>query len=97
MKADTRDMISITDANNTGLSALITRAENGRPQVLIRNSRPVAAVVNTEIMDRLEELEEMEEDLRLKAIAIARMVTDNGVRLALDDVLAELGVDLDED
>lgn len=95
MNVDTRDLISITDANNKGVSKLVADAESGRPQVLLRNSRAVAAVVNIDSMDRLQRIDELEDDLRLLSIALVRAAADNGRRYDLDDVLAEVGIDPD--
>lgn len=93
MNVDTRDLISITEANTKGVSKLVTDAENGRPQVLMRNSRAVAALVNIDSMDRLQRLDELEDDLRLLSIALVRAAADNGRRYDLDEVLAEAGID----
>ncbi|MFD1535080.1 hypothetical protein [Pseudonocardia aurantiaca] len=95
MNVDTRDLISITDASSKGVSKLVTDAENGRPQVLMRNSKAVAAVVNIDSMDRLQRLDELEDDLRLLSIALVRAAADSGRRYDLDDVLAEVGIDPD--
>lgn len=100
MNVDTRDLISISEASNRGVSKLVADAESGRPQVLMRNSKAVAAVVTVETMDRLQRLEELEDDLRLLSIALVRAAADSGRRYELDDVLAEAGIDpdsLDED
>ncbi|MDN5749155.1 MAG: type II toxin-antitoxin system Phd/YefM family antitoxin [Pseudonocardia sp.] len=93
MKVDTRDLISITEANTKGVSKLVTDAENGRPQVLMRNSRAVAALVNIDSMDRLQRLDELEDDLRLLSIALVRAAADSGRRYDLDEVLAESGIE----
>ena len=93
MNVDTRDLISISDASNRGVSKLVADAENGRPQVLMRNSKAVAAVVNIDSMDRLQRLDELEDDLRLLSIALVRAAADTGRRYDLDDVLAEVGID----
>jgi antitoxin (DNA-binding transcriptional repressor) of toxin-antitoxin stability system len=95
MNVDTGDLISITEASNKGVSKLVTDAENGRPQVLLRNNRAVAAIVNIGSMDRLQRLDELEDDLRLLSIALVRAAADSGRRYALDDVLAEAGIDPD--
>lgn len=100
MNVDTRDLISITEASTKGVSKLVTDAENGRPQVLMRNSRAVAAVVNIDSMDRLQRLDELEDDMRLLSIALVRGAADSGRRYDLDDILAEVGIDpntLDEE
>jgi hypothetical protein len=46
-------------------------------------------------MERLQYLEELEQDLKLIAVTWARALTDSGERFDLDDVAAEFGVDLD--
>ncbi|WP_028924346.1 type II toxin-antitoxin system Phd/YefM family antitoxin [Pseudonocardia acaciae] len=96
MNVDTGDLISVTDASNRGVSKLASDAEHGRPQVLVRNNKPVAAIVDIPTMDRLRRLDELEDDLRLLSIALVRTAADSGRRYALDDVLAEAGIDRDE-
>ncbi len=93
MNVDTRDLISISDASTKGVSKLVTAAENGRPQVLMRNSKAVAAIVNIDSMDRLQKVDELEDDLRLLSIALVRAAADSGRRYDLDEVLAEAGID----
>ena len=44
-RIDTADLISISEATKRGVSALVREAEAGRQQVVVRNSKPVAAVV----------------------------------------------------
>ena len=95
MNVDTRDLISVSEASNKGVSRLVTDAENGRPQVLLRNGKPVAAVVHIGSMDRLQKLDELEDDLRLLSIVLVRAAADSGRRYDLDDVLAEAGIDPD--
>ena len=91
MKVDTRDLISVTDANAKGISALVADAERGQSRIIVKNSRPVAAVVSVGEYDRLAELEE---NLVLMVAAFARVATDAGDWVDLDDLAAELGVDL---
>lgn len=95
MNIDTRDLISVSEASARGVSKLVTDAENGRPQVLLRNSKAVAAVVNIDCMDRLQRIDELEDDLRLLSIALVRAAADSGRRYDLDDVLAEVGINPD--
>ena len=47
-------------------------------------------------MDRLDRIDELEEDLLLWGIALVRTITDSGARHSLEDVAAEFGVDLDD-
>lgn len=97
MKFDTRDLISVSDASKQGVSSLITDAEGGRSRVVLRNSKPVAAVVGMESLERLSRLDELEGDLRLLSVALARAIVDDGRRYTLDEVAEEFGVDLDAD
>ncbi len=50
---DTADLISISDASKIGLSALVREAEAGHEQVVLRNNRPVAAVVSIRRLEQL--------------------------------------------
>ncbi|HSL07102.1 MAG TPA: hypothetical protein VK887_03895 [Pseudonocardiaceae bacterium] len=95
MNVDTQDLISVTEASNRGVSRLIQDAAQGRTQVVLRNNKAVAAVVGMDAVERLARLEELEGDLRLLSVALARTVTDSGRRYSLEEVAAELGVDLD--
>lgn len=85
---DTADLISISEANKRGVSALVREAEAGHEQVVLRNNKPVAAVVG---MKRLEQLQELEEDLLDISLAAARMLTTGPHRHSLDNVLAQFG------
>lgn len=94
MKVDTRDLISVSDANSKGISGLVADAERGQSKIIVRNSKPVAAVVSVGEYDRLAE---MEENLVLMVAAFARLATDNGDWVDLDDLAHDLGVDLADD
>lgn len=104
MRINTKDMVSVTELGRD-LSRRISDAHAGRTVVVLKNNQPAAALVSPEEMDRLQdlderqrELDEREEDLRLFSLAIVRLATDTGDRIALDDFLSELGLDLaDED
>jgi antitoxin (DNA-binding transcriptional repressor) of toxin-antitoxin stability system len=89
------DLISVTEASNRGVSRLIQDAAQGRAQIVLRNNKAVAAVVGMEAVERLAWLEELEGDLRLLSVALARTVTDTGRRYSLEEVATEFGVDLD--
>lgn len=97
MRTDTKNLVSITDANKRGLSSLVAAAEAGRPQVILRNSAPAAVLVGMEAMERLDHLDEIEDDLRLWGLALVRTITDAGERYDLDEVAAEFGIDLEAD
>ena len=85
---DTEDLISISEANKLGVAALAREAEQGRERILVRNNKPVAAVVGIE---RLEELERLREDLIDITLAAARLLTAGPERLSLDEVLDYFG------
>lgn len=94
MSVQLRDLLSVSEAQSRGVSALVQDAEQGRTRVILRHSKPAAAVVS---IARLERMEEIEEDLMLMVATLARMMVDTGRRHSLDDVAAEFGVDLDDD
>lgn len=85
---DTTDLISISDANKLGVSGLVRQAEQGHEQVVLRNNKPIAAVVS---MERLEQLQQLQEDLLDVALAAARMLTTSDQRHSLDEVLERFG------
>lgn len=95
MMINTQDMLSVTEASNKGVSHLVRSASEGRPVVIVRNNRPAALVVDVQTMERLQRLEELEDDMRVLAIALARTLTDTGRRYTLDEVADEFEVDLD--
>ena len=82
--------VSVTEAAEHGLPALIRDAELSGQINVTRRNRPVAAVVS---MDRLNEIRTLEADLRTTALVLARMVTDTGVRTSLDEAIAAFGFD----
>ncbi len=85
---DHRDVVGVTElANST--SRLVAEAAKGRLVVISKNNLPTAALVG---IDRLQELEDREENVALLSLALARMATDSGNRTDLDDFIAELGL-----
>ena len=87
-RIDTRSLISISEANSLGISRLVRDAESGDERVLLRNNKPVAAVVS---MRRFEELQDLEDDLLDIALVAARMHTDDGQRSSLNEILKRYG------
>lgn len=90
---NTRELISISDAGKAGVSALVKAVEAGEKRVLMRNSKPVAAVIGIEALERAEELEERLLDVSL---ALTRFLTASERRHSLDDVLDQFGFSRDE-
>lgn len=93
MIADTRNLVSVTELSNNA-SAFIARAARGESLVVLKNNRPQAAIVSMEMADRVSHIDEIESDIRLLTATLVRLATDNGVRHDLDDVLAELDIQL---
>jgi hypothetical protein len=54
----------------------------------LRNNKPVAAMVS---MQRMEELQRLEEDLSDISLTLAHMLTAGETRHSLDDVLSRFG------
>jgi antitoxin (DNA-binding transcriptional repressor) of toxin-antitoxin stability system len=90
---DTADLASITDASKAGVSVLVRAAEEGHEQVLLWNNKSVAAVVSIE---RLAQLQQLQDDLIDVSLVAARMLTAGPERLPLDDVLARFGYTRDQ-
>lgn len=88
VKVDRAAMISVSDAGKRGMSALIREAEAGQEHVVLRNNKPVAAIVG---IDRLEEMERLEDDLVDLSLAVARMLETTEARHSLDAVLEHFG------
>ncbi|MGH3544591.1 MAG: hypothetical protein ACRDPW_01460 [Mycobacteriales bacterium] len=95
MNVNTNDLISVSEASQLGVSKLISNASEGRAQVVIKNNKVVAAVIGTAAMEQLQKLDELEADLRILSIALARTVTDSGRRYSLSTVAHKLDIDLD--
>lgn len=85
---DHRDVVSVTELANRS-SRLVADAAQGRDVIISKNNRLTAVLVG---IDRLQELEDREENLALLSLAVTRMATDNGNRTDLDDFIAELGL-----
>ncbi|CAN5792779.1 hypothetical protein BH24ACT3_BH24ACT3_09790 [soil metagenome] len=84
------ETLSVTEAAERGVSAIVRAAGEGRDIVVERHGQAVAAVVS---MRRLSELAELEADLRSAALVLTRLATDDGRRTGLDDVIAAFGFD----
>ena len=97
LRLELKELISVTEAGRLGISALVKAAEQGEQRVLMKNNKPVAAVVGIETLERAEELEERILDVSL---ALTRLLTTEERADSLDDVLDRFGFtreDLEED
>lgn len=93
---NTDDLISVTDAGKS-FSGLVAEAMDGRTYVVVKHNRPAAVITGLSQLERLHRIDDIEQDLRLWAIAIVRAATDNGERHSLGDVAREFGVDLEDE
>lgn len=84
------ETVSVTEAAERGVSAIVRAAGEGHDIVVERHGHAVAAVVS---MRRLDELAELEADVRSALLVITRLATDDGRRTDLDDVIAAFGFD----
>lgn len=89
--------ISVTEASRMGVSRLVSDAATGHTRIVMCRNEPTAVVTSMDEYDRYMRLEEMEQDIRLFALAVVRMATDSGARHDLDDVAREFGVDLSDE
>ena len=94
MRADTENMISVTELARNTSKIISDTADDGEPRVILRNNKVAAVLVSAKQAERMNEMDEVAEDLQLWALSLARMVTDSGDRHDLDEVIAELGIDL---
>lgn len=90
---ETHDLISIANASKLGVSALVRSAEEGRDRIVLRNNRPVAAVIGIE---RLEHWQRAADDLLDVSLVAARMATTGPERSPLDEVLTQFGYTRDQ-
>lgn len=96
MRVDTNNIISVTEASKN-VSHLISEAEDGRTYVVVRHNRPAAVIMGVQEVERLQALDDAAEDLRLLALSLVRTMTDDGHRHDLEDVIKDLGIDVDDE
>lgn len=93
MKVDTRDIRAASQvARNFG--QVTDEVEAGRTIIVVRNNVPVSVVAPMALLERLDAIDEREEDLRLLSLALVRSTTSDGDLVELDELARELGVDL---
>ena len=93
-------MIAIPDIRSVSqvgrsFGAVTDEVESGRSILVVKNNRPVAAVVPPEALERLDGIAEREEDVRLLVMSLVRLATNDAPLRTLDAVASELGFDLD--
>lgn len=92
MEIKLQNLISVSEVSRSA-SATIAKAQAGEVQIILNHNKPVAAIVDISLLERLRFLEE-EEWRELEAIAEKRIREDNGVYHSLDDVAAKYGIKL---
>lgn len=97
MLVDTKHLVSVTDVSRNASKIIRSAHDDDTTYVVMNGSTPTAVISSIDRVERLTQLEELEEDLRLMAVATIRMLTDTGERHDLDDVAAEFGIDLSEE
>lgn len=91
LEAATR--ISIADAQGLGVDALVGEVENGQEFVIFRDDKPIAVVVSGE---RFEVWQELQDDLIDITLVAARILTGDGRRYSLDEVIEHFGYTREE-
>lgn len=85
--------LTITQANQAGISGLVSSAESGEEITLSRHGKPVAVVVSAQ---ELSELHRDQDLLRDAALVMARIATDRGSRTDLDQAMEHFDVSREE-
>ena len=80
--------LSVTEASARGVTGLLKDTERGTDTVVERHGHAVAAVIS---IGHLNELQELQRDLRAAALVLSRAATDSGQRTRLDDVITAFG------
>ncbi len=91
--ADTATRITISEADELGVSALVREVEEGREQIIVRDGKPVAVVISAE---RFERLQQLQDDLTDITLAASQVLTTSGERYSLDEVLQKFGFSREE-
>lgn len=81
--------LTISEANQTGISGLVSKAMAGEEIALSRHGKPSATFIAT---SELEELRKDSESFRDAALVMARIATDSGVRTDLDQAMDHFGI-----
>ncbi len=85
---ETDEIVAVTEAGRK-LSTLVKEVEHHGQRVLVKNNRPVAVLIGVR---RLRQLQDAEDSLADIALLLARILTDDGERTSLEDVLRAYGV-----
>jgi prevent-host-death family protein len=87
------ELISVSEASQLGVSALVRAAEEGRQRIVLRNNKPVAVVMS---MERFEQVQQLQDDLIDITLVAARMMSSSGRSYSLDEVMEHFGYTREE-
>jgi hypothetical protein len=90
---ETATHISIADASERGVEALVGEVEHGQEFVVVRDDSPVAVFVSIE---RFEEWQQLQDDLIDITLVASRVMTGSEERFSLDEVLEKFGYTREE-
>lgn len=96
MKIDLDSMVSVSEASSRGVSKLVTEAEAGKEWVILRGSKPAAAMIGMDRLRRLQELEAREHEMGYVMTAIGRLMTETTSAISVEDLQNELGLEPDD-
>ncbi|BBK22658.1 type II toxin-antitoxin system Phd/YefM family antitoxin [Amedibacterium intestinale] len=81
--------ISISELTKAGAKKIFDGLSKDNSKIVLRNNKPVAALISP---DRYQDLLEKEEDLQLLEMALARQGKDSALTTR-EDFLKEMGID----
>lgn len=81
--------VSISDLTKAGAKAIFDNLNKEKSKIILRNNKPIAALVSPE---RYQELLEKEEDLQLLEMAISRK-ENNPSLTSMEDFFKEFNID----
>jgi prevent-host-death family protein len=84
------ETFSITEAAERGLPSVVRSASAGVDFVIEKHGKPQAVIVG---IDRITQLEELERDLQGSALVLSRILSDNGNRSDIDEVIKYFNLD----
>lgn len=84
------ETFSITEAVARGLPSVVRSAAAGIDFVIEKHGKPQAVIIG---IDRITQLEELERDLQSSALVLSRVLSDNGNRSDIDEVIKYFNLD----
>ncbi|OKX79776.1 type II toxin-antitoxin system Phd/YefM family antitoxin [Corynebacterium glutamicum] len=85
--------LGISDASRIGISGLVQTVESGESISVAKQGRVVAQLLPAQKSQRLRE---EQDDLMDAVLVLSRMLSDDGMRIELQEVIELLGFDVSE-